>query len=862
MRLHERGHALDSLGQYAAEARARDGRFVLLSGEAGVGKSTLLEHFEAQSIDAQWMHGACDGLFTPRPLGPLFDVAEELGGELQAACRDEAPREVLFQTLLRALGGTDGLRVLAIEDVHWADESTLDLIRFLSRRVRDAAALVICTYRDDELGADHPLRLVLGELASSRSTRRIDLAPLSEAGVREIARGSAFDADELYRLTGGNPFFVTEVLQAGGNELPRSAQDAVSARLARLTPGARQVAVVAAVIGRLVEPSLLRAVTEVSDADLDEIVESGLLVVEQDLLRFRHELTRLAVERELPAHRSARTHAVVLEQLLAAGSGDEARLAYHAEGARDAAAVCRHAPAAARRAAALGAHREAAAQYERVIRFSEDVDAATLAGWHDLLVEESSLTDWERATEAGERALELWREVGDVRRQAAAMSRLGRTLWRARRPDTFGYAEEALTLLEPLGPSAELAWAYANAVKAAMEANNWPLGVDLACKAVDLATALDLPDVVGDALTSQAWIVYVTGGEWEPLVRRAIDVARRAGAEGTVGRAYDHLWAMLADHKRYSECDQVIDEALRYCDEHDMGTYRLLMQAGKVRVAEETGQWDRALAVARPLRAGTVSSRMHRIILALSVGRALARRGDEDARTYLDEALSNAVASGESFWLLRAYPAHAEGHWLAGDLDAARTDIAAALERLPHASAAAVATILPWARRLGVELPNVTLPDGDPAVALFAGDNDAAAQAWDALGMPYEAALAHFDSGTEDGLREALRRFEALGATALVGLTRRELRRLGARSIPSGARAATRAHPLGLTRREAEVLDGICAGRTNPEIAAELFLSVRTVDHHVSSLLGKLGASTRAHAASEARRRGFAPSQN
>jgi DNA-binding NarL/FixJ family response regulator len=173
-----------------------------------------------------------------------------------------------------------------------------------------------------------------------------------------------------------------------------------------------------------------------------------------------------------------------------------------------------------------------------------------------------------------------------------------------------------------------------------------------------------------------------------------------------------------------------------------------------------------------------------------------------------------------------------------------------------------VATILPWVRRLGVDLPDVTLPDGDPAVALFAGDFDAAAQGWDALGMPYEAALAYYDSGTEAGLREALRRFEALGATAAVEATRREMRRLGARSIPSGARAATRAHPLGLTRREAEVLEGICAGRTNAEIAADLFLSTRTVDHHVSSLLGKLGASTRAHAASEARRRGFAPSQN
>jgi DNA-binding CsgD family transcriptional regulator/tetratricopeptide (TPR) repeat protein len=860
MLLHERGHALASLSEYAAEARDRNGRLVLVPGEAGVGKSTLLEHFEMLTPDARWLHGACDGLFTPRPLGPLFDVAEKLGGELFAACRADAPREDLFQALLRALGQEDELRVLAIEDVHWADESTLDLIRFLGRRVRDTTALVICTYRDDEVGPDHPLRLALGELASSRSTRRIDLAPLSEAAVRELARGSSFDADELYRLTGGNPFFVTEVLQSGGLDLPRSARDAVLARLARLEPSARHVAVVAAVTGLHVEPALLKAVTSASDADLDAIVGSGLLVLEPDGLRFRHELARLAVERELPAHRSAGTHADVLEQLLAAGCRDDARLAYHAEAARDVLAVRRHAPSAAQRAAALGSHREAAAQYERVIRFSEDDHPATLAAWYDLLVEECSLTDWERAAEAGERALELWREVGDVRRLGVAMSQHSRTLWRLCRPGSLAHAEGALALLEPLGPSRELAWAYAGAAKARMEATPDPVGIDLAHKAAELATRLDLPEVLSDALTTEAWIVGHWDGEWEPIARRAVDVGTQAGAEGTVGRAYDSWWARLADLRRYAECEQVIDEAVHYCNEHDMSIYGLLMQAGKARVAAETGQWDRALAVARPLLAAQVSSPMHRIILALSAGRVLARRGDDSSWGLLDEALSNAISSGDSFWLLKAFPAHAEAHWLAGDLTAAQADIAAALSHLHHASATTVATIVPWARRLGVDLPAVSLPAGDPAVALLAGDHETAAEAWDALRMPYEAALAYFDSGTESGFREALRRFDVLGARAAVEATRREMRALGARSIPAGARAATRAHPLGLTRREAEVLERICGGLSNADIAAELFLSARTVEHHVSSVMGKLGASTRAHAASEARRRGFVPS--
>src|SRR5215475_13138033 len=137
MPLLEREHALASLREYADAAAIGDGRVVLVSGEAGVGKSTLLEHFEAAAPQARWLHGACDGLFTPRPLGPLFDVAEELGGELLAACRAGAAREELFQLLLAAVSDGDRPTVVAIEDVHWADESTLDLLRYLGRRVRD-----------------------------------------------------------------------------------------------------------------------------------------------------------------------------------------------------------------------------------------------------------------------------------------------------------------------------------------------------------------------------------------------------------------------------------------------------------------------------------------------------------------------------------------------------------------------------------------------------------------------------------------------------------------------------------------------------------------------------------------------------
>jgi predicted ATPase len=204
--LLERESSMASLHEYAGQARRGDGRLVLVAGEAGVGKSALVERLRWDLADARWSWGACDGLSTPRPLGPLFDLADQLGGDLAERCRAGADREDLFRVLLRQVAPPDVLDVVVIEDVHWADGATLDLVRFLGRRLREAHVLLIVTYRDDALAADDPLRVALGHLASHRSTRRIGLAPLSSRAVGRLAAERGLAGDELFRLTGGNPF--------------------------------------------------------------------------------------------------------------------------------------------------------------------------------------------------------------------------------------------------------------------------------------------------------------------------------------------------------------------------------------------------------------------------------------------------------------------------------------------------------------------------------------------------------------------------------------------------------------------------------------------------------------------------------
>jgi predicted ATPase len=346
MPLLERESALETLGGWFAEARAGRGRLVLVGGEAGVGKTALVEEFALRHRQAaRVLWGACDPLTTPRPLGPLADVAPALGGRLDQLLGDEAPREVLFPALLERLRDARVATVLVIEDVHWADEATLDLLRFLARRLGPAATLVVVTYRDDEVGPLHPVQLLAGDLASSALVRRLRLAPLSRQAVAVLAGPHGLDPGVLYETTGGNPFFVTEVLAAGHEAIPATVADAVLARAARLSPPARQVLDAAAVVAPPVETWLLVEAAGAAPAQVDECVAAGMLQGQAGGVGFRHELARLAVERTLGPGRRADLHGRALAALLTqpGAAPDPARLAHHADGAGDATAVLAHA---------------------------------------------------------------------------------------------------------------------------------------------------------------------------------------------------------------------------------------------------------------------------------------------------------------------------------------------------------------------------------------------------------------------------------------------------------------------------------------------------------------------------------------
>lgn len=836
------------------------GRCLLLQGEAGVGKTSLLRaarQLAPPGVD--WLTGLCEPLLSPTPLGPLIDMLDDLPPGLSSLVRSGRPAQDVMPELLAWLRRLGSPLVLVIDDVQWADGASLDLLRFIGRRIEGLRLLLVLSYRDDELPADHPLRGVIGGLPPA-ATVRLALAPLSPKGVDQAARRAGRPARGLHLLTQGNPFFVTELLAAPRQTFPASVRDAVLARVQRLSAPARHLLELASVSPVAVERGVLCGPADAAGIDqaLTECLASGLLIEQGESLGFKHELARRAVESALDAARRRRLHR---QMLLALPEASATRRVHHAEGAGLAGEVLALAPRAAADAARACAHRQAGDLYELALsRCNAHTPgaerAALLAAWAEQCEMIAAL---ERARAARIEAIALHRQLGDRVNEGLGLCRMARLQFLL--GDIAAgkrLALEAIQVLEPLGQPRELGLAYAVMAQLHLLDETHAAARDWGQRAMALAEACNDSQTLAHALNTVGASVLAGGDHaaaWAQL-RHSLALSLTHGWAEHAARAYSNLIVHALVHRKQELWSSLCDEAETFFEARDLDLYVTRLRIRRAYGELETGRWERAEAQLRDLLAQPGLVEMDREqathLLALLGLRRGGRADGSEVQSYWAELLGGQRSLNPKPWYAPMAVASAEAAWLLGRPDDLLRVVAQAW---PTARATGepwrCGQLAVWRHRMGQLARWPDLPLAPPCEAELRGDLDGAAQAWADVGNPYEQAVCLL-GGQVAQLRRALALFEQLGALTGAALARRRLRELGEATGLRGLNKATRADPLGLTPRERALLNDLALGLSDRAIALRWHRSSRTVEHHVASLLKKLGLHSRREVAAYA----------
>lgn len=853
MKLLERESQLqlfDHLFQRIAEG---DGVCALLYGEAGIGKTTLVQQFvAAHSAQANILACGCEALFTPRPLGPLVDLADQLPPSLSSALHAGHTYNGLFPAFLSYLRQSKLPTVFIIEDVHWADDSTLDFIRYIARRLTGVRAMLLLTYRDDEITTAHPLRRVLGELPSS-ATVRVPLKPLSRDAVEELAKHSHRAAEGLFDATGGNPFFVTEVLATEHGGVPPSVLDAVIARLSRLSAPARELLDVCCVVPNRIELAIVDNLLTDADSRIDECVTAGVLQVHAPHLQFRHELARLAVEQSLTSDQRLKLHRRVFDTLCLPSSNSFAslsRLVHHAERGAINKEVLALAPRAAREAAAASAHREAAALYRLALKHVHKLDAKERAK----LLEEAAheyrlISAIDEAMSAMQEALTLRQQTGDALHEGMNLRLLATTRWHevGDREACQPLIEQALRVLESIQPSIELSLAHSAMSNLYTSWSEYSQAIEQGEIALSIAESLGDAAALVDALhvTAAAKTYLSDDRQARAQLERALAIAIAHKMDAATGLVYMTLQTSCLIYRDHAYALNVGERGIAYCESRDMDVYLMRLYDRRALSLVELGRWDEAdrdleLCLSSP----SISVRLRDTVMFLRK-RQDSRRGDVSADSYWLELQQHPQTLRVEYRLPAIANACAEAAWLRADTKMVQRMCEVGLaDALARNDGRLTGPLLVWLKRIVAPLPK-QWPTIAPAYAAeVAGDITKAAHEWALLSCPYERALTLI-SGDESQVREAYQVLDGLGAKPAAEIARKRLRAMGARAIERGPQPRTRTDPLGLTLREREVFDLLVQGMSNADIAARLHRSARTIEHHVATLYDKLHIRSR-----------------
>jgi DNA-binding CsgD family transcriptional regulator/tetratricopeptide (TPR) repeat protein len=878
--LVERDGALSALQASLQQCRAGGGRTVLVHGEAGIGKTSLLRSWarEAQEQGGASVYwGGCEALFTPRPLGPVLDIAHALGPSVALLVQNQPSPSDVFAAIgawlrvpavaLSARQALPRVNVLVFEDVHWADHLTLDFLKYLGRRIHAWPALLVMSYRDDEAGVQHPLMQVVGDLPRA-TTDRIALAPLSLAALTTLARATqASVSDEriaqLLAATGGNPFFATEVLATARDavsHVPSTVAVAVMARAQRVGPAARAVLDVASLVPGSIEPALVSALVGAGAAQgIEECVNAGLLQWALRGLAFRHELARRAVEAALSPMRRRETHALLYSQLRQQSDDLLDRTAYHAQHAHDSQAVLATAPLAALHAAAMGAHREAAAHYRAALDHAQHADEAQRADLLERWASECSLTAavGDDVVAARLQALALRRKLGQTEKvglNQRHLSSLYRTLGRL--DEAQRWLDDAIATLESIEPSPGLAMAYSMRSAGYMLTNRWQLAQTWGERAIALAQRFEEHGTIAHALNNIGSALADDGQmRGFELLQQSLEIALAHNLHDHASRAYRNASEASVRNRLLAQAEALLEPGIAFARAHDMDLHVFGLVGALVQVRLMQGRLDEARALAvESLRAEpalVAPSAMHITVVTVAETIAMIQSPSADSST-LEAHWSDALVSCEPDRVVPLALGLAEGAWLRGDHERCAAITRAALNVCAELTLWDRGELACWLQRAGHDAHDLTAHAiAAPCAHELGGDLEAAAAGWQERGMPRHQAYALMLMDPRqhpEALAQALALFDRMGARACAEHARRRARKLasdGVKGIKTGPRAAARANRFGLTPRELQIAEQLAQGRSNQDIAKALSRSERTVENHVATVLAKLGAKRR-----------------
>lgn len=857
MHLIERENMMVMLQQHLKKVSDEEGHCILISGEAGIGKTALMKEFcKQQKLSGNVFWGSCDDLFTPRPLGPLYDVLWQITKKSRSNGLSEKSRTELFIDFFQEIDALEGVVIVVFEDIHWADNGTLDFIQYAVRRIEQLSCLFILTFRENEMNLKPSLRNMLGQLPPD-SYSKFELLPLSKPAVIEMATSKGFNGEEVFGISGGNPFYVNEILASYSPGIPEKIKNSILAVFYQQKTGVKNAWEIWSIIPDGLEVELVPKLK--SSTDLENCFALDIIRVKDAKVVFKHEIYRRTIEETLNPIRKIELNKKMLELFLDIfeGNGQIERILHFAKHASERQLVVKYATLVARKAASAGSHQEAAKLWCTAIEYYEGNNTLPLTDLYERYIDECFLDGQiQEAIAYTQNVLEIRTKSAASDQMVACLCLLCRLWWiEGNSIRTGDFAKQALEYAGTQGVSTSAtAMAYGTFADVGARAGTQAECLLWAERAFQMTKDTDNEEVLCRVMMVKGNVQiaqYASAEQAIEVLKQSLDKALSTSNFQLTGYAFLNLAGNAIRIKNYELAESTLVAGIRYCETQGLSFWNACLLSWKARLSLETGNWPEARSISDYLLKNESHPSIIKATALAVLGRILIRQ-KEDGIGLLQEAKRIAMDGLDLHAIFFSINALLEYEWL-NDSQVIDTDDIMQVSALIQSSGTYEEQVefSFWMMKASRKFQLADQDNSDIHAKL-----DCATVFNRQATYPYEQALILFN-GSEDDKRNAVSIAQKLMATAVCEKMQQEMRSLGIKNIPRGIRSSTRANAALLTEREMEILTLLKGELQNKEIASQLFISAKTVDHHISNILVKLDTNSRHKAVAEAMRMGI-----